>query len=139
MKRLMLLISIIAVLTSCSTRNRNVEDGDIIDLHVGEIVTIELEENPTTGYSWVCTFSEDSTVVLVDDRYIAEKSKGMVGAGGVHRYCIKGIDEGDSIIRFSYRRPWEKDVQSVEEKNIIFHVTRKRLNISIGLQASHTF
>ncbi len=139
MKKILLALLALALLTSCTTRSRNFEDGDRIDIHVGEIVTVELPENPTTGYSWDYSFSEDSTVIVVEDKFVQSESKGMVGVGGVHRYSIKGVDDGDTLITFRYHRPWEKDVEPVETRTLTLHVTHKRLNISIGLQASHSF
>ena len=139
MKRLLLLLLAAGLLLSCTTRRNDFSDGDTIDIHVGEAITLEIPENPTTGYSWEYSFSEDSTVLVIEDRYIPAEGNGMAGAGGVHFYKLKGIEEGDTVMTFRYRRPWEKDTEIAETRRLHLHVTQKRLDISIGIQVGHSF
>lgn len=70
--------------------------------------TITLLENPTTGYQWQYELSDDQTLTVTDLGYeeLAHED-GLVGAGGVHRWSISAIGDGEAAIRFTLRQPWE--------------------------------
>lgn len=88
----LILISSFVLLTSCQK----------------DKVTIELEENPTTGYSWTFTQDGDGQVELVKDKYQEKgKDKDMVGRGGVHTFTFKAKTDGVCYLKFEYIRPWE--------------------------------
>ena len=76
---------------------------------------IELEGNPTTGYSWVYTVSEEGIVREVSNKYIADrKDKAVVGSGGKFVFTFKSIAAGEARLVFSYHRTWEKGVPPVK-------------------------
>ena len=73
----------------------------------GDIIIVELEENPTTGYSWNLTYSEG--LELSGDNYTQENNtEEIVGVGGVHKWTFKVIDTGEQKISAVYMRPWEE-------------------------------
>lgn len=71
---------------------------------VNQILKFTLDENPTTGYSWILAVSPG--LEIISDRYI-QPNNNLVGAGGKHEWTIKTIDEGLQMITGLYIRPWE--------------------------------
>ena len=73
--------------------------------------TVQLEENPTTGYRWQIdrTKSDNLTIVRIDDLgFSAREGSARIGASGTHRWSIEGVSAGKARIVFEYLRPWEK-------------------------------
>lgn len=73
------------------------------------IVTVSLDENPSTGYGWQYAASEDGIVQLTDDEYHSDAPAGIVGAGGIRALSFAGMKEGTVTLTFTYLRPWEGD------------------------------
>ena len=79
-------------------------------LGVQEKVVIELQGNPTTGYSWEYTMSPENVIREVSNEYIADKTEtNVVGSGGKFVFTFEAVTQGETTLVFSYRRPWEDD------------------------------
>ena len=92
-------------------------------LAVGQSASVELEENPSTGYRWTVDAKASSKassglpVVRITDRGFSKRDggKGLVGTPGIHRWDIQAVGVGSASVVFIYRRPWEgKHVRSYE-------------------------
>ncbi len=81
-------------------------NNETVTLPVGSEITISLDENPTTGYSWNVTSS--AGLEHVNDTYIAPET-GLVGAGGVHVWEFLAAEEGSAEFSAIYKRPWENE------------------------------
>ena len=78
------------------------------------IVTVSLDENPSTGYGWTYTVSPEGIVQLTDDEYHSDAPAGVVGAGGIRSLSFSGINEGTVTLTLTYLRPWEgKPIRTV--------------------------
>lgn len=68
---------------------------------------ISLEENPTTGFSWIATVTNG--LKIIEDVYQPdEKDKPMKGGGGgEHYWKISAISLGNQTFSAVYQRPWE--------------------------------
>jgi len=82
--------------------------GAPIKVKAGQIFTIRMESNPTTGYSWQLSEDLNNIIVLVTNAFIPPDSK-LCGAGGHELWTFKAIGEGQTNILMKYVRPWEKD------------------------------
>ncbi len=92
-----------------------------VQVGVGQQVTLELQSNPTTGYSWELTSAPDTAVVrIVSDTYVPPAQQ-IPGAGGSQRIVVEGVAAGEMTLEFGYRRPWETDVPPTETAD--FQVT----------------
>ena len=70
---------------------------------------IELEGNPTTGYTWVYTMSPRGIISEISNEYIPDSSgEKLVGAGGKFVFTFEAISKGTAEIFFSYLRIWEE-------------------------------
>ena len=105
-------------------------NGGKIDYEIESNSTfnVELEGNPTTGYSWflenaeVIKNSKLLTILNLDEEHNSSKTyiqdqcqEGMCGVGGkfVFEFKVNEIKDNDELpkIIFGYKRPWEKDVK----------------------------
>jgi len=86
-------------------------DGTTVEIAVGKTVVVQLEGNPTTGYSWsVKKLDGDSLEQQGEVRYVPKKvPRGMVGSGGTFIAVFKAVKPGKAAIAMVYARPWEKD------------------------------
>ncbi|MCL7413672.1 MAG: protease inhibitor I42 family protein [ANME-2 cluster archaeon] len=86
-------------------------NGSNMELKTGDIFYINLNENPTTGFSWQMNTTDG--LVVVSDEYIAPDT-GLVGAGGVHEWEMRAVAPGTQQVTAVYRRSWE-DVTGDEQ------------------------
>jgi predicted secreted protein len=84
----------------------------------GATWTIVLSSNRTTGYSWqLAPLPNSASVANVGHKY--EAGAGLPGVGGVERWTFHANGPGESILKFTYARPWEK---SNPAKTLTVHV-----------------
>lgn len=81
------------------------DNNEGITLPAGSEITISLDENPTTGYSWNVT--SFAGLEYVNDTYIAPET-GLVGAGGVHVWQYRATEIGAAEFSAIYKRSWEE-------------------------------
>ncbi|WP_440950267.1 protease inhibitor I42 family protein [Methanosphaerula subterraneus] len=95
--------SSLPVMTGTITGEKNTTS---ITLPAGTTTTIELQENPTTGYAWNVTLS--SGLAIENNTYIPDStSADRVGAGGTHQWVVRGVSAGEQTFSAVYKRPWE--------------------------------
>ncbi|HMK69278.1 MAG TPA: protease inhibitor I42 family protein, partial [Stellaceae bacterium] len=88
-----------------------------VELPVGQVMELRLQENPTTGFRWV--FAEDGVPCfsLVSDAY---EGGGAPGAGGEHKWQMKAVQLGNCELRLFYRRSFEPDASPA--RSFVLHV-----------------
>jgi inhibitor of cysteine peptidase len=93
-----------------------------VGLAVGQELVVKLPSNPSTGYSWSVAESETRALAsLGKPTYQARGS--LPGSGGVQTWELRAAKIGSEMLKFEYRRPWEKKLPPA--KIVIFHVTVK--------------
>jgi inhibitor of cysteine peptidase len=72
-------------------------------------VTVTLESNPTTGYSWQVMEIDNAILVQEGDPEYKQASgtSGLVGAGGTETFRFKAVGTGETTLSLGYARPWE--------------------------------
>lgn len=91
------------------------DTGRAVDAALGDTITIRLEENASTGYSW----REEHTagLELLADRSLAPSpSPALVGAPGTREYVFKAASAGTQAVTAVYSRPWEQGANSGREE-----------------------
>lgn len=130
MKKIFISGMIMAFLVFCGCSKSNevlllLNKDESISLRRGEVLNIELEANPTTGYVWSVLTSDTESVLeqTGPGGYTpgAQAKSGLVGAGGIQTYRFTAVKRGESILVFQYSRSWEKDVEPV--KRFVVQVT----------------
>jgi predicted secreted protein len=75
----------------------------------GDLVRIEVAENPTTGYRWVLA-PESAGLVDVEESRFEGPEAAKPGAGGLRRFALRlrgGARRG--VIELRLARPWRPD------------------------------
>jgi predicted secreted protein len=87
-------------------KSYNVTDPDnVIHARVSEEITIVIESNPSTGYSWQPHFNE-GPLELIDSDFVSESL--AIGSGGVEIFRFLPKKAGKENIKMSYKRQWEQ-------------------------------
>jgi len=88
-----------------------------------QTVTIKLDANPTTGYSWQVIQSED--LFTVESSFSPEKTdEPAAGSGGTETFVLTPKKAGTCEVTFSYVRPWESTGEPDEQMVYTFKVDR---------------
>jgi len=83
-----------------------------IQARVGDLLVLELAENPTTGYRW--QVPPDAQAVLISEEYLPPVSS-AAGAGGKRILKLRVAVAGEHVIRLQLRREWETAAQETFE------------------------
>lgn len=81
-------------------------------IHVGveETFAIELEGNPTTGYTWHARLPQ-RCLDLVEHEFSVAGRK--AGAAGMEIFRFRAREVGQTEVMFAYRRPWGGTVREM--------------------------
>lgn len=87
--------------------------GSTLDLSVGDVLLVSLDENPSTGYSWY--FSVPSGVMVLCDTFESDPQADemMSGVGGTRKLLLMVTGNSPFTISGEYMRAWEQD--AIEE------------------------
>jgi inhibitor of cysteine peptidase len=112
-----LAVVVMAVISGCSAQTALAleakDAGRQIELQKGQTLTINLEGNPTTGYTWEVVESEGAVVRQVGEAEFKADSE-LMGAGGTQTLRFEAVTEGQMELRLVYHRPWEADAEPLE-------------------------
>ncbi|MGA9188282.1 MAG: protease inhibitor I42 family protein [Methanosarcina sp.] len=81
------------------------DNGTSISLKNGENFTLQLRENPSTGYSWQLNVSKGLTI-LSDGYTQDEAPEGKVGVSGNRSWIIEAVDQGSQQVNGIYKQSW---------------------------------
>lgn len=98
-------------------------DGTSQTLKKGEAMSITLESNPSTGYSWYAAISDTAVLAQMGEpEYTApaESSTPLVGASGTQTFLFQAAASGITTLTLEYKRGWETDI--APEKTITITV-----------------
>ena len=75
----------------------------------GDTIEIELDESPTTGYSWEIAEIEGNVLGLQSSDYKRHKIVG-IGGGGIRRLKFLVNELGNGSIKLKNWRKWSGDI-----------------------------
>lgn len=79
-----------------------------IILSRGRAKTIELPENPSTGYTWkIDEEGSDNLSILTIIDHGHKRGGSMPGAPGRRSWSLRARSTGHAILQLVYQRPWE--------------------------------
>jgi inhibitor of cysteine peptidase len=112
-----LAVVVMAGICGCSAQSalalEGADDGREVTLQKGQTLTIKLEGNPTTGYSWEVVESEGAIVQQVGEPEF-EADSDLLGAPGTQTLRFEAVETGQMELKLVYQRPWETDVEPLE-------------------------
>lgn len=93
-----------------------------IEVKDGDTITLVLDSNATTGFSWIEQAAISDTDILTQTSHqyiepITNNDTPVVGAGGTEEWIFKANQAGTVKVNLSYDRPWEggeKGVRTIE-------------------------
>jgi inhibitor of cysteine peptidase len=88
------------------------DNGASVQLRRGAKITIELRENPTTGYRWMITGIDEAFLVPEGDAFVPPDQKSP-GAGGLRRFFFRAKSAGSTALTLINKRAWQSDDQAV--------------------------
>jgi inhibitor of cysteine peptidase len=109
------LLALCTMLAGCGSVDeiivRDEDAGGQVDLQVGQILTVSLESNPTTGYSWQVADLNDAVLQQLGEvEFKQAGEEGLVGAGGIETFRFESVCAGETSLELKYVRPWEEGV-----------------------------
>jgi predicted secreted protein len=97
------------------------DDGALVDLHVGQVLTVVLDSNHDAGLSW--TMAKPTAAVIVPEGkpvYAAKAAKSVTDATGTETWHFRAAKPGEQTVRLEYQRGMG---QSVAERRFGFTAT----------------
>jgi inhibitor of cysteine peptidase len=82
--------------------------GKAVELKEGDVISVRLEENPTTGYRWAVDELDEQVLELQSSDFVGAQGGGA-GAAGERRLTFRAKRAGTTALRLQYRREWEKE------------------------------
>lgn len=90
------------------------DNGCKIKLVKGQILTISLRGNPTTGYNWQVEDPLEEQVLRQIGEAEFKPQSDLMGAPGILTLRFEALDAGQTTLTLVYHRPWEKGVEPLE-------------------------
>ena len=87
------------------------DNGKTVKVTVDGTVTLTLESNPTTGFSWTGVDKVDKDILKLERNDYKQNASpaGMVGVGGRDTIVYRALKKGKAKIDLTYMQPWEPD------------------------------
>jgi inhibitor of cysteine peptidase len=99
------------------------DNGALVQIPRGAKITIELNENPTTGYRWTISSIDKVFLVPEGDEFLPPKQKSP-GASGLRRFFFRAKDAGSTALSLINKRAWQSDDQAVGTFNLAIRVLK---------------
>jgi inhibitor of cysteine peptidase len=94
------------------------DNGAHVQVERGAKITIELKENPTTGYRWTIG-SIDEVFLQPEGDEFQPPDQTTPGAGGLRRFLFRAKGAGSTALNLINKRAWQRDYQAVGAFNLI--------------------
>ena len=108
---------VMAAISGCSAQTALAleakDNGNQITLQKGQTLTVKLEANPTTGYTWEMVEPEGAILRQVGEPEFNADSD-LLGAPGTLTLRFEAVQAGQIELRLVYHRPWETGVEPLE-------------------------
>ena len=119
MSRFIFILATLAVIlilaTACSKTPQtatltSANNGGKVEVKVGGQIIVNLDSNPSTGYTWEAQSLDATMFKQVGDSVFSSSSPGLVGSGGTLALTFDTLKAGTSMLTLVYHRPWETGV-----------------------------
>jgi inhibitor of cysteine peptidase len=100
-------------------------NGTTQTLKKGEVMSISLESNPSTGYSWFASVSNTAILAQMGEPEFTQPTESatpVVGAPGTQTYYFQAADTGSTTLTLEYKRGWETNVEPAQTITITVEV-----------------
>ncbi|MBD3295852.1 MAG: hypothetical protein GF392_00605, partial [Candidatus Omnitrophica bacterium] len=111
MRRYVLFFILILMAGGCSPREPleiSLTGDRTVTASRGRNLTVRLEANPTTGYSWKVTGMDSDRILERTGPSRYDPDSDRIGSGGIESFFFTCIRPGREELVFEYERPWEE-------------------------------
>jgi len=99
------------------------DNGALVQVRRGTRITIELTENPTTGYRWIISSIDEAFLVPAGDDFVPPDQKSP-GAGGLRRFFFRAKSAGSTALTLINKRAWQRDNQAVDTFKLAIRILK---------------
>ena len=88
--------------------------GKTVEISAGDSLTVTLDSNPSTGFSWALKGTGNESVLKESGhefKAAPANDPPLLGAGGKEIWTFKALNKGSSTISMEYTRSWEQNVE----------------------------
>jgi len=89
-----------------ATRLSLADNGAVVALDEDGTLILELEANPTTGFTWELDTLDEGVLRLVGEPAYRSDSD-LPGSPGTMTFTFEAAGPGETELRMVYHRPWE--------------------------------
>jgi len=97
------------------------DNGALVQIRRDAKITIELNENPTTGYRWMISNIDEAFLVPAGDAFVPPGKKSP-GAGGLRRFFFRAKNAHSTALTLINKRAWQRDDQAVGTFNLAIRI-----------------
>ncbi len=97
------------------------DQGKIFTVRSGDIIIINLAENPTTGYEWAIDKIDSNAIELQSSEFFLPENAG-IGGGGERIFTFRTKAKGIARLQLKEWRPWESDRSIVQRFDVTFQI-----------------
>jgi inhibitor of cysteine peptidase len=116
LRRIIFLVALVIGIfptAGCSSKQillTSADNGKKTNVNVGEKILINLEGNPSTGFTWEVKDLDASMLQQVGEPVFRSGNPGLVGAAGTLTLTFIPLKAGTTTLTLVYHRPWETKV-----------------------------
>jgi len=88
------------------------DNGASAQVQRGAKITIQLKENPTTGYRWTISSIDEVLLEPEGDEFLPP-DQATPGAGGQHRFFFRAKGASSTALILISKRAWQRDDQAI--------------------------
>jgi inhibitor of cysteine peptidase len=89
------------------------DDGRYLEMYAGQRLTIQLKENPTTGYKWSEPRFDEQILTVKTNEFLSPASRG-IGGSGLRRFVFVPKRIGETAVSSNNVRPWSPDAPAAK-------------------------
>jgi inhibitor of cysteine peptidase len=104
------------------------DNGALVQVQRGAKITIELKENPTTGYRWMISNVDKALLAPEGDAFVPPDQKSP-GAGGVRRFFFRAKAAGSTALTLINKRAWQSDEQAVGSFKLAIRIFHQQVSV----------
>ena len=82
------------------------DNAKTVSAVVRQGIQVQLRSNPSTGFTWLLTSTNGTSVAPTGDSTYVPDPGGATGSGGTLTIPLRAMQPGSTTLVFSYVRPW---------------------------------
>lgn len=97
------------------------DKGKTVQVHIGDQITLQLDENPSTGYLWAIDKTDETVLALQHSDY-APTPSGVIGSGGTRVFTFIAKNPGTVHLQLKLWRSFEGDSSIIRRYDVTIQV-----------------